>query len=113
VKAGDGGNDLPNRGVGTYEGGLRRGIERRVKDQVAERAQAVVSDDLGWCIELPGNVALMKMRDRNELGGENEDDAEERNRFCATSDRPRDSSPPRNHQLTNSIATALRRYPPV
>jgi hypothetical protein len=50
-----------------------------MKDQVAERAQAVVSDDLGSCIELPGGVALVKVGDCKELSAENEDGADQRN----------------------------------
>ena len=50
-----------------------------MKGENAERAEAIVGDDLGLRIELASRVALMKMGQSEELGGENQDGAEERN----------------------------------
>ena len=79
--------------------GRRSGIERRMKGENTERAEHVVGDDLGLRVELASRVGPMEMGEGKELGSENQDGAEERNRFCATSNRPADSSPPRNHRL--------------
>ena len=62
----------PNLGIGTCNRGRCRRTERRVKGQVAQRAQPVVGDELGLRIELPDGVALMKMSKRKELSGENQ-----------------------------------------
>ncbi len=69
-----------------------------MKGQVAQRAQAVVSDDLGLRIELPGGVALMKMGERKQLGRENQDRPDKRNRLCAAANPRPNSSSPANHR---------------
>ena len=58
-----------------------------MKCQDAECAEAVVGGDLGLRVDLAVRIALMKMGDGEELGGENQNGAEERNRACAFSDR--------------------------
>lgn len=50
-----------------------------MKGKDAECAEAVVRDDLGLRIDLALRIALMKMGESEELGGENQDDAEARN----------------------------------
>jgi hypothetical protein len=103
----------PNLGTRTCDRGRCRRIERRVKGQVAQRAQAVVSDDLCLRIELPGGIALMEMGEGQDLGGDNQGGADERNRLCAAANQRPNSSPPANHQSITIIAEMLRRYPPA
>jgi len=103
----------PNLGIGACD--RRRGsrIHRRMKCEDAKCAQAVVVDDLVLRIELTSWIALMEMGESEDLGGENQCGAEERNRFCAPSNRRGGFSSPRNHRLEAIIAVALRRYPPA
>ena len=69
-----------------------------MKCQDTERAETVVSDDLGLRVKLPGWITLMEMGESEKLGGENQDGAEERYRLCAPSNRRCRFSPPRNHR---------------
>src|SRR6185437_1133847 len=112
VKAVNGGIDQPGLVKGTSDRGRGGRIERRVKGQQTERAEAVVGDDLGLRVELAGRIALMEMGDCEELGGENEGGRDERNRLCAAANQPPNTHPPGNHRSTNSIGAALIRYPP-
>jgi len=103
----------PNLGVGTCDRWSGRRIYRRMKREDAKCAEAVVGDDLVLRAELTSRVALMEVGESKNLGGENQSGAEERNRFCAPSNRLAGFSPPRNHRLKAIIAVALRRYPPA
>ncbi|MBI3758530.1 MAG: hypothetical protein HY269_02095 [Deltaproteobacteria bacterium] len=46
-----------------------------MKCQDTKCAKAVVGDDLGLRVELPGWITLMEMGESEELGGENQDGA--------------------------------------
>lgn len=69
----------PNLGVGTSDCRRRCRIYRRMKREDAKCAQAVVGDDLVLRVELTGCIALMEVGESENLGGENQGGAEERN----------------------------------
>ena len=84
----------PNLGIRTYDQRSYRWIKRCVKGQEAERAQAVVGDNLRLRVELPGEVGLMRVAEGNELRAENEDTDDARNRLCVTANQcPNTTSP--------------------
>jgi hypothetical protein len=70
-------------GVGTFDGRSWRRIQRRMKGENAEGAEAVIDRDLRLRIELPGRVTLVKMAKGKELSGQNQDAAKARNRLYA------------------------------
>ena len=81
---------IRDRGLGEASFGLRmsqrwsrRRIERRMKDQHAQRTQAVVGDDLGLRAELANRVSLVEVSEGDELRAQDQRCGSERNRSCA------------------------------
>ena len=103
----------PDLGIGTFDRRRRCRTYRRVKREDAERTKVVARDDLVLRIDLASGIALVKVREGEELSGENKEGAQQRNRLCAPSNDPPGISPPRNHRTIIIIARALRRYPPA
>jgi hypothetical protein len=103
----------PDLGIRTFDRRRRCRTYRRVKREDAERTKVVVRDDLVLRIDLASGIALVKVREGEELSGENKEGAQQRNRLCAPANDPPGISPPRNHRTIIIIARALRRYPPA
>jgi hypothetical protein len=66
----------------------RSWVERGMKGQDTQRAKAVLGGDETLRIELPSRISLMEVAEREELGSENQDRAEERNRSGTPSNQP-------------------------
>jgi len=62
-----------------------------MEGKVAQRAEPAVSDDGDVNIELPGEVALVKVSNRKELCAENQNSGEKRNRPGAAPNQHFDS----------------------
>jgi len=58
-----------------------------MKGQKAERAQAVVGDNLRLRVEMPGKIALMRVAKGNELRAQKQDGNDARNRLCVSANQ--------------------------